>query len=266
MEKNIHFILTDKPQVGCLVKYKDGVIGTIKKLMDKNHFKVDIPLEGISIENNTTVSVFNIYITSDDEIKEGDWYFDFISQTIRQCEDEQRVRLLKVAKHLGNKKIILTTDQDLIKDGVQGIEDSFLEWFINNPTCEEVEVQKWFDGVDFLEYKIIIPNDEYKQTDENGSPMTFWGGLKKHKKESIEEGAEAFAESRVELDPIYANGLYYGFIECGKSKWFQAEKIKAQIEENLSVLEMLKTHGTESSMFRVKMRIEALEQQLKQLE
>lgn len=113
--------------------------------------------------------------------------------------------------------------------------------------------------------KIIIPNDEYKQTDENGSPMTFWGGLKKHKKESIEEGAELFAERRVELDPIYANGLYYGFIECGKSKWFQAEKIKAQIEENLSVLEMLKIHGTESSMFRVKMRIEGLEKELKEL-
>ena len=85
-------------------------------------------------------------------------------------------------------------------------------------------------------------------------------------KESIEEGAEAFAECRVELDPIYANGLYYGFIECGKSKWFQAEKIKAQIEENLSVLEMLKTHGTESSIFRVKMRIEGLEKELKELE
>lgn len=98
-------------------------------------------------------------------------------------------------------------------------------------------------------------------TDENGKALTYWGGLK-----TIEEQAESLAKRRVELDPLYANGLYYGFIECGKSKWFQAEKIKAQIEENLSVLEMLKTHGTESSMFRVKMRIEALEQQLKQLE
>ena len=27
------------------------------------------------------------------------------------------------------KKIILTTDQELIKDGVQSIDDDFLEWF-----------------------------------------------------------------------------------------------------------------------------------------
>jgi flavorubredoxin len=37
-------------------------------------------------------------------------------------------------------KIILTTDGDLIKDGVQSIDDEFLEWFVENPSCEEVEV------------------------------------------------------------------------------------------------------------------------------
>jgi hypothetical protein len=47
---------------------------------------------------------------------------------------------------------------------------------------------------------------------------------------SLEEEAEAFAKKRNELDPVYANGLYYGFIECSKSKWFQAEKIKSQME------------------------------------
>ena len=75
--------------------------------------------------------------------------------------------------------------------------------------------------------------------------------------ETIEEEAELFAKRRFELDPIYANGLYYGFIECGKSKWFQAEKIKAQIE----VLEkawILKPPVDEL--------IYELEQQLKQLE
>jgi hypothetical protein len=38
-------------------------------------------------------------------------------------------------------KIILTTDQDLIKDGVQAIDDEFLEWFVNNTSCEEVEIK-----------------------------------------------------------------------------------------------------------------------------
>jgi hypothetical protein len=56
------------------------------------------------------------------------------------------------------------------------------------------------------------------------------------------------------------------FIAGANSKWVQAEKIKAQISENESVLEMLKVHGNDSSKFRVSMRIDQLRQQLKQLE
>jgi hypothetical protein len=36
------------------------------------------------------------------------------------------------------KKIILTTDSKLIKDGLQDIDDDFLEWFLNNQTCCDV--------------------------------------------------------------------------------------------------------------------------------
>jgi hypothetical protein len=55
----------------------------------------------------------HLYITSNDEIKEGDFYYDPIANCIRQCEDEKREKLLNVAKHLGNKKIIATTDTSL---------------------------------------------------------------------------------------------------------------------------------------------------------
>jgi hypothetical protein len=67
------------------------------------------------------------------------------------------------------KKIILTTDQDLISDGVQAIDDEFLEWFVNNPSCEEVEVFKErYHVVEFIDdypkgffdYQIIIPHEE----------------------------------------------------------------------------------------------------------
>ena len=88
---------------------KPSFLGGIWK-NDPNHYQnVQATRDGLQ-EN------FHLSITSDDDIKEGDWYFDFISQTIRQCEDEQRVRLLKVAKHLGNKKIIATTDTLLINE------------------------------------------------------------------------------------------------------------------------------------------------------
>ncbi|CAB4136440.1 hypothetical protein UFOVP309_7 [uncultured Caudovirales phage] len=64
------------------------------------------------------------------------------------------------------KKIILTTDQDLIEDGVQAIDDEFLEWFVKNPSCESVEteiVEYGFDEVPICIYKISIPKEEPKQ-------------------------------------------------------------------------------------------------------
>lgn len=76
---------------------------------------------------------YNIYITSNEEIEEGDYGYDQVHNCVVRITENL----------LGNylyKKIILTTDVDLIKDGVQAINDEFLEWFIQNPTCEEVVV------------------------------------------------------------------------------------------------------------------------------
>ena len=98
---------------------------------------------------------YNIYITDDSEIKEGDWVLNTNTNT--------------TAKYTGHGsmdwwvKIILTTDQDLIKDGVQAIDDDFLEWFVNNPSCESVEVKNYKFSEYPLNYKIIIPKEEPKQ-------------------------------------------------------------------------------------------------------
>ena len=120
----------------------------------------------------------NIYITSDEEIKEGDWY----------CSPNGIT-----SKHNGTEmlpdnwnKVILTTDLDLIKDGVQAIDDEFLEWFAKNPSCEEVGV-KTFEVEDYVgfaghtsyptfhnEYKIIIPSEEpKKETPEEAAERLF---------------------------------------------------------------------------------------------
>jgi hypothetical protein len=69
------------------------------------------------------------------------------------------------------KLVILTTDQDLIKDGVQAIDDEFLQWYVKNPSCEyvktdlvpvnefgsEITVNSY--GFDKFKYKIIIPKE-----------------------------------------------------------------------------------------------------------
>ena len=100
----------------------------------------------------------HIYITSDEEIKQGDWCIYKTGEIIHYLVKLNTDNL---------KKIILTTDQDLIKDGVQSIDDEFLWWFVKNPRCESVEVENipnnnW--GFDLEEpmnlgYKIIIPKE-----------------------------------------------------------------------------------------------------------
>jgi len=90
-----------------------------------------------------------IYITSDEEIKEGDWVVT-PNKTIMLVATKYATEssfMIGNSKHKGSpyyiefcRKIILTTDQDLIKDGVQAIDDEFLEWFSKNPTCENIPI------------------------------------------------------------------------------------------------------------------------------
>jgi hypothetical protein len=104
----------------------------------------------------------NIYITSDEEIKVGDWYF--ITESISKCESKYEANdLTDICK-----KIILTTDPQLIADGVQSIDNEFLEWFVNHPSCEEVKIESWQTKGEWdIDYKIIIPKDEAKQRAKN---------------------------------------------------------------------------------------------------
>ena len=145
--KNIHVLPTDKPSR--LYYFEDKLVfGTL----------------------STTPINRNIYITSDEEIKKG-WYINIHTKNIVKGSDVDE----------NWKRIILTTDQDLIKDGVQAIDDEFLEWFVKNPSCEDVEVKDvYFHGSGYYddnqlseqekalyssmkEYKIIIPKEEPKQ-------------------------------------------------------------------------------------------------------
>ena len=168
--KNIHILPTDKPSR----VYKDDfgkLFYSINIDQEQNHFKPQ-----------------HIYITSDEEIKEGDWtlMFDDLGNLFL-CDKPQQYLGIEKGHHLnkGLRKIILTTDQDLIKDGVQAIDDDFLEWFVKNPSCERVEIRKEMympqsngkisDGKITHEislnpldntlpyYKIIIPKEEPKQ-------------------------------------------------------------------------------------------------------
>jgi hypothetical protein len=60
------------------------------------------------------------------------------------------------------RKIILTTDPRLIADGVQAIDDNFLEWFVKNSSCEFVVIDWSPLSKNLYGWKIIIPQEEPK--------------------------------------------------------------------------------------------------------
>jgi hypothetical protein len=172
--KNVYLIPTDKPS-----RLHLGDSGLV--LCDLNF-------------GRNTINGQNIYITSDEEIKDNfrGW---FIGQCgfHKKCIDTKIIdNELYLLDYLGNtdrliwcKKIILTTDQDLIKDGVQAIDDEFLEWFVKNPSCEWIEVkdskivkEHIFDGSNdgeiIWQREIIIPQEEPKQYPIGGYTPGFY--------------------------------------------------------------------------------------------
>jgi len=70
------------------------------------------------IENSVCDNEVNIYITSDEEIKEGDWCVD----TYKLKNNHNPIFKWSDKFKVDAKKIILTTDQDLIKNGIQLLE------------------------------------------------------------------------------------------------------------------------------------------------
>ena len=126
--KNLHILPTEKPS--SLIIYNSKL-----KL-------VNYPV--ITPSGNQK----HVYITSDEEIKEGDWVV-FNELEIVKCTYSKNGEFLfsepltSSSNHHFSyfKKIILTTDQQLIKEGIQAIDDDFLEWFSSkNGNVNFVEV------------------------------------------------------------------------------------------------------------------------------
>jgi hypothetical protein len=110
----------------------------------------------------------HMYITSEDEdIYENDYI-------ITQEGKLVQVSYLLSSDIYKSSKVIMTTSQKLIEDGVQEIDDTFLEWFIENPTCEYVEIESWETKGEWnLDYKIIIPKEEPKYVSSGGAKYVF---------------------------------------------------------------------------------------------
>jgi hypothetical protein len=274
--KNIHLIPTDKPSRLIKNNLGYGIVSDAWK-----QFDIDL----------IQAQYQNIYITSDEKPKQGEW--SLYQNKIHKCIEDI----------LGDefKKIILTTDPDLIKDGVQAIDDEFLEWFVKNPSCEEVEViplrksSGHYDDKDvwhwdFLAYKIIIPQEEPrlinncpkcgldlveregckpvctridcggiilsnetlkeepKQTDENGKPITYWGGLEEPKQDY------SGVHLRHCYQGEYEDGCKYGEDDCPAKPLEPKQETLEEAAERMypinstgGVMEMLNKHQLNNS-------------------
>ena len=271
--KNIHFIPTDKPT----------------RLYLSNYDK-ELNLSSYPLRNYTTGQ--HIYITNDEEIEEGDWFYDLDTKYVKIKQSWENSHL-----YFNGKKIILTTDEDLINDGVQAIDEDFLQWLVKNPNFENVVVKNFEDKYvyNFLDYEIIDETDhllsqeankkrllqdtkeqkqhlidmmkgdeelglyeettkcycghtkycdcgpeepkqeitleEPKQTDENGKPLTYWGGLAEHKQATLEEFIEKEGYPKGVTQEIWEQGVREG------AKWQQQRSYSE--EEVISLLNYL---------------------------
>ena len=250
--KNIHVLSTKKPS-----KLLKDIVDKTYQLKKEVTFgnRIEVPL--------------NIYITSNEEIKEASFAIIEIDNTkelvkvlgIDTINNIYEVELLNINNtkisvfNSEIKKIILTTDQDLIKDGVQAITDEFLEWFVNNPSCEFVEVDLMpYDGTKSIskywggEYKIIIPKEEPKQDlekemfeleQELDIPSHLRWHNSKPKQETLEEVAKQkykgeYICNGIDIVPAWREGFIDG------AKWQQEQdNNKFSEEEVLPLLEML---------------------------
>jgi hypothetical protein len=146
--KNVHVLPTEKPsRLGYIFELESYHIFTNGE--DANDL-------GDNLATNR-----HIYITDDSEIKVGDWFLS-----------KEGIVHNNWGWNFGDKKIILTTDTDLIADGVQAIDDAFLEWFVQNPTCEVVGVKllqasRLTGELGDCSYHIILPQDEAKKAMSN---------------------------------------------------------------------------------------------------
>jgi hypothetical protein len=136
--KNVHLIRTDGPsRLGRFVDTGNLFLRTPNDLPRGENVHVYITVEEISgLENN-------IWVYNNGRV----WFWQ---------------NTMALVSNNKPRKIILTTDPILIQSGVQAIPDDFLEFLVQNPSCESVGVELFPKFSNNL-YGIILPKEEPKQ-------------------------------------------------------------------------------------------------------
>lgn len=196
--------------------------------IDDNKLKLTTPIAGEYMMNQ------HIYITNKEEINIGCYYLCKLSMKPLKCTGDEYFN------NIDEEKIIMTTDQDLIKDGVQEIDDKFLKWFTNNPSCEEVELMSLRE-IGRNEYEIIIPEQDnlekemFELEQELDIPSHLRWHNSKPKKEIPEEKAEAYARLvwGMYYDNEYDTGTDLTYGEVSKNDFLAGVEYQKQQNKNI---------------------------------
>jgi len=175
--KNIHVLPTENykqdytTQIGEVIKVVR--LGQLILNKETNQLSVNKSTQWAASCDTDVLVPHHMYITSSDkEVTKDEWWINTKDNLVFKVTDEDILVIKEDGLPQGFFKIILTTDQDLIKDGVQPIGNKLLEWFIKNTGCETVEIDRderevgnHLGGVvtEYGDYKIIIPQEEPKQ-------------------------------------------------------------------------------------------------------
>jgi len=261
--KNLHVLPTENPS--------RLMIDTIEN---------KLYLQPILINKTINVLPQHIYITSDEDIKDvrphkGKWQLEK-GQILNKFPDY----LTDLSEC---KLVIMTTDQDLIADGVQAIDDEFLNWFVKNPTCEYVEVKHFgtccgnqsitqcincekYNPI----YKITIPKEEPKQETLENSKLALREYILANKEkvtedlqemreksgtgrdETLEEAADNYSENWEEITGLdYEDCVPFSinnFDFIAGAKW-QSERMYSEEEVRELLIQRCKHFGTSLSPF-----------------
>ena len=213
--KNIHLIPTDKPS----------------RLVKNINSELKLTIQTLPKDDEIGCYPQHIYITSDEEIKDGDWFL--VVGGIGLAINTYHKSFGGPPKNDWLKKIILTTDQDLINDGIQAIDDEFLEWFVKNPSCEFVKFEREKSigytedraRVFYGKLKIIIPQEEPKQECEckrayinvlSGICSLCWNERFPDEKEEVKEADLLEPKQETLEEHNYLQGFINQFEEGGE--------------------------------------------------
>jgi hypothetical protein len=221
--KNIHLLLAGESYLSLNCSYRDSAIGT---QVGKPYWTYSKDWKHHMSVTDASVRPHNIYITSDEEIKEGDWFLDD-NNSIGQSYKLSHVQFANP------KKIILTTDFDK-QPRVQAIDDEFLEWFVKNPTCEYVKVTEHLDAGFSYGYKIIFPKEEpklqCKDCNDNLTDCTCIEDTVDMKQETLEE----FIQRQLSLGKYQDQESAIKYSILAGAKW-QQERMYSE-EEVIKIL------------------------------